>query len=583
MSHGWLKLIRQHMRHGACQAGLTCLALSITAGRATADEAVTPVAYRSTEMQVADLEARIRDLEARNQEQQMRFASLIADDKKDDKKSDKKDDKPSKGVAIGSDLKMTATYKNGLELETANKDFKIHVRGREQFDWVGYTDGSQDSLILAGGNGGRSAVDFRRLRTGVDGTIYEQIDFAVELDWVNSVNLDPNRFITATNQTVVAPNGTLVNNNPGPSTAANSVVPRNTFSNQASLTPAPTDVWFNFRELPVVGNVRVGNVKQNLGLEHQNSSRFLDFMERNLGQDAFTGTFNNGFAPGILVYNWNEAQTMTYSLGYFKYSYNVFATDAGSHGNDLDTRITWTPFYDEESHGRYMMHVGVGAAYRTLNDSTLRVRARPSLRNGISAYWPIAADTGNIFGNSQTILNPEWAMVWGRWHLQSEYYGSWLEKASFTNPNGAPANGALGTIFYNSYYVQAMYFLTGEHREYEKKAGAFGRVVPHENFHLLKGKGGPILTRGAWQVGYRYQVLDLRDKAVNGNVVTDHTLGLNHFLNPNMKIQYNLVFANAQGAAPGNAPGFGNGISNGVQWGQTGNTWGAGIRIAHDF
>src|SRR5262249_54591206 len=45
---------------------------------------------------------------------------------------------------------------------------------------------------------------------------------------------------------------------------------------------------------------------------------------------------------------------------------------------------------------------------------------------------------------------------------------------------------------------------------------------------------------GAWQIGARYSWLDLNDQGINGGVIQDVTLGLNWFLNPYMKWQFNL-------------------------------------------
>jgi phosphate-selective porin OprO/OprP len=268
-----------------------------------------------------------------------------------------------------------------------------------------------------------------------------------------------------------------------------------------------------------------------------------------------------------MMYNWNEEETATWALGAYKYTFNPYAFEAGSHDNQLTGRMTWTPWYDEPSHGRYMMHVGFASSYQGVVNNMLQVRARGSIRNGLSQYWPVWADTGAVFGNTQTLVSPEWAMIYGPWHFQAEYTGSFLDQARTT------ANGPhLGTAYYSGYYVQALYFITGEYREYERKAAAFGRVVPHENFHLIrtKGRSGCIFTTGAWQIGYRFNQLDLNSPnlqaaGVSGGILDDHIIGLNHFLNPNMKIQYNVDFCHrtapsgqvAGGAVPAWSYGFG--------------------------
>ncbi|MCE9603721.1 MAG: hypothetical protein K8U03_02335 [Planctomycetia bacterium] len=519
----------------------------------------------------AALEYRLRELEERYAEQTMKFASLAEEVKAAEKK-----DAP-KGSVVGSDLKMSGTWKDGAALETADKAFKMKWRGRTQFDVSGFSDSSNPYFQGLGGNQGDTAADFRRLRLGTEGTLYEQFDFAVELDFINSFN-----------------------SNAAGNAQANNNGLKNAFDRQYFGIPAPTDVWIGMHEIPYIGNMRVGNIKPPNGLEHANSSRFLDFMERSLSQDAFTGRFNNGFEPGVLIYDWNEEQTMTWANSVTANSNNVFAYEAG--GPDLVSRVTWTPIYDEESHGRYLLHLGISATDRRTVDGQSRLRSRGSLRNGISQTWSNVADTAIFYSTTEQLLVPEIAAVYGPWHFQAEYFGQWNQNTRLqqaTNPPGtAPGfvnpGANLGTSYFNGYYGQVSYFLTGEHREYERKAGAFGRVVPYENFHFIKsgqGRHCNILTRGAWQVLYRYNVLDLDAQQLHtaatpngGGTVVDHTIGLNHFINPNMKIQYNLLYSdrtlfntggpgqNPNAPVPTNLPG---------QIG--GSAFGAGVRFAIDF
>ncbi|MBA4018508.1 MAG: hypothetical protein C0483_15175 [Pirellula sp.] len=513
-----------------------------------------------------ELEARLRDLESRYQDQQMKFASL-AEEKAVEKEA-------PKGVIVGADTKMSGNWKDSAALETADKAFKVKWRGRTQFDTIGFTDSSQPYFNGLGGNQGDTTVDFRRLRLGTEGTIYEQFDFAVELDFINC-------FTSNAGTNALNPYGGL----------------KNAFDRQFFGIPAPTDVWIGVRELPIFGTARIGNIKPVNGLEHANSSRFLDFMERSLNQDAFVGRFNNGFQPGMVFWNNNDEQTMTYGTSVTMNAYNVFGYDAG--GMDVASRVTWTPWYDEESHGRYHLHLGFSTTERRCTQGQDRLRARGSLRNGIAQSWSNVADTTVFFSSGSTLLIPEVSLVMGRLHLQAEYFGQFNRDVAIqtTNVPAQPNPGPnLGTAYFQGYYMQASWFLTGEHREYERKTGSYGRVVPYENFHWMKsGNGGNLLTRGAWQVLYRYDLLDLNapelanvnianggNPGVGGGTVVDHTLGLNHFLNPNMKVQYNFVVADrSMSAAQTAVPAIAGGAPAQPQTGGT--SYGFGVRFALDF
>ena len=79
-------------------------------------------------------------------------------------------------------------WNHGVEWVSPDKAFKVHIGGRTQFDSV-WVDAQGNALDGAGGIGGskaEDAVDFRRARLRVDGTIYETIDYVVEYDFVNS-------------------------------------------------------------------------------------------------------------------------------------------------------------------------------------------------------------------------------------------------------------------------------------------------------------------------------------------------------------------------------------------------------------
>ncbi len=429
--------------------------------------------------------------------------------------------------SAGSELTMYATWRNGLELETANQEFRVHVGGRTQFDGVWF---DPDTAVESGGGGTgefHDALNFRRARFRIDGKMYEVVEWAAEYDFVNQANVEP-----------ISPpsNGTSVN------------------------VPALTDLWVGLTQLPIVGNLRIGNFKEPIGLEHLTSSRWLDFMERSFLQDAFFGPFNNGFSPGMMLFNWGPEERATWAIGGFKNSSNIFGNAVGDGEYAVTGRATYLPWYEED--GRYLMHVGIAGSHRDLDEGAVRVRSRASLRSGNPGpFNPALADSGLLLGESQDLIAAEAALVVGPWHLQSEYVASYIQDAS----SGGIGRGA---VMYQGWYGEVLYFLTGEHRPYNRRAGVFDRIVPYENYLLTPCPHG-YASRGlgAWQVGARYSMLDLRDNGLDGGVLQDVTLGLNWFLNPNLKMQWNYVYLLRDAA----------GTSS------DGEVHGAGMRVAYDF
>ncbi len=410
---------------------------------------------------------------------------------------------------------MSSKWNNGWESTSADKNFKYHVGGRVQFDSV-FLQNDPPFYAGTGPFGDQDSVGFRRARLRADGTMYETIDWCVEFDFVNSVNVDP-----------------------GPPAAPGS---------EANLgqVPAATDLWMTFRELPVVGNVRVGNLKEPIGFEHLTSSRYLDFMERSYNQDLFYGAFNNGFTPGICAFDTWAEEHGTWATGLFKNTTNVFAYGIGEGEYAWTSRVSYLPWYEEE--GAYLAHIGVSGSIRDPNNSQQRYRARSSLRNGPGSLNPVLANTGTFTSSETDMLNLESVWQFESLLLQAEYCIAQDQDTLF------------GATTVHGYYAEALYFLTGEHREYEKKTGAFGRVVPHKNF-------GDCGSLGAWQVGARYSRANLVDTGLDGGQLEDVTLGLNWFLNPNLKIQNNYIYTvrDAQ-AGPGG-----------------GDSYGYGMRLAWDF
>jgi phosphate-selective porin OprO/OprP len=317
--------------------------------------------------------------------------------------------------------------------------------------------------------------------------------------------------------------------------------------NSTSVTNAtyPTDVWVQFKELPWVGTVRVGNQKPLYGFEHLTSSRFLNFLERSPGFDAFAEGQNNGFEPGITVLNTFAEKRGTWGAGLFKTTRSPFGWNVGRNEAEVNGRVTYLPLYEED--GKYLVHVGLGAACRDLDQDQTRYRARLDARNSPSTFSTLLADTGNFFGVHQQILIPELAAVAGPWSFQSEYYAGWVGHARAIGPNNTPLADQ-GTVYMQSVYAEAHYFLTGEHREYNRESGVFTRVVPKRPLAWTRcGFTGC----GAWQVAARYSYLDLNSKGIRGGEIHDMTLGLNWFLNPNMKLQGNYFLAsrNVEGTA----------------------------------
>jgi phosphate-selective porin OprO/OprP len=246
---------------------------------------------------------------------------------------------------------------------------------------------------------------------------------------------------------------------------------------------------------------------------------------------------------------------MTWWLGVFKDNANTLGFGVGDGEYATTGRVTFLPWY--ECDGARFLHLGAGASHRSLDDHRVRLRSRPGVRGTPSALTPVLADTEFIGAEEQDLFDLEFALALGPWTLQSEYYGAFVRDAVYPNvPSGTPR----GTIFYHGAYAEVLYFLTGEHREYNRKIGNYDRIVPYHQFCIIKGDDGWCGGWGGWQVGVRYSYLDLSDSGINGGILHDLTLGLSWYLNANTKFQWNYFITrrtDVTASPDGTVQGFG--------------------------
>ena len=469
--------------------------------------------------------------------------------KKKDAEDKKKKEEADKGFEVGKDFSMTASWRNGLELSTKDKAFKVHVGGRFQYDnaWFTNDSGGFSAAPTTAFPSRRSIFedgsDLRRARLRVDGTIWEVIDFVAEFDFTNTQDLRQA-------PSLLDPQGTV----------------------------NPTDVFVNIGKLPYIGNLRVGHFKEPFGFEHNTSSRFLNFMERSMAFDAFVADFN--YSDGMMIFNNACDENVYWAVGVFREGTNAFGTNAGDGEYALTGKVSTLPWFEQD--GRYLWHIGASGRHANPHRDRIRLRSRAPIRDAQGFQTPNIVDTRDFFADSETLVGLETALQYGPFMLISEYYGFLAgDSARVDNP---PLTGPLarGDRYFQGGYVELLCFLTGEHKSYNRRSGNFDRVIPHENFFCVESEDcGTCRGWGAWQVGVRYTHLDLDDTqlptaatAVLGRT-DDVTLGLNWFLNPNTKIQFNYFWlrrnARESVIAGREAPTL-DGTANGF-----------GVRVAIDF
>ncbi len=272
--------------------------------------------------------------------------------------------------------------------------------------------------------------------------------------------------------------------------------------------PAFNDVFLGKKDVFSSVDVTAGHFKEPFGLEQLTSSRFITFMERSVS-DALVPSRNDGV---MFSDTYGDDQLGTWALGGFRANTDNAGFSSDNGGYALTARATAAPVYAEE--GAQVVHVGAAYSMRDADDA--RFRSRPEAH-----LLPNFIDTGTLANDDVDLVGLELAGVWGPFSAQAEYVMASAD-------NGVDADFA-------GYYVEASWFLTGEHRNYDRSKGAFSRVSP-----LAYGAEG----NGAWQVAARFSSLDLDDGGVMGGQLDDITLGLNWYINPNTRVYFNYILAN---------------------------------------
>lgn len=309
--------------------------------------------------------------------------------------------------------------------------------------------------------------------------------------------------------------------------------------------PSFVDVWGEIRELPYAGTVRIGHIFEPFSLDRLTSNRFLTFMERSLVDQAFVPPRS----LGIMAYNNNDAETITWAYGIFRPNSDFYGDQVGTLESQAFTgRVTYLPYYDKTSDGRGYLSVGTGYSYRLPNNKTARFRAQPEIRLGSATpNIPFFINTGFLDSDSYQLFNLESVLTLGPFSAQGE-----LHYVALTQVDG-PSVGLWGG------YAQASYFLTGEYRPWNRRRAVFERVTPLEDFFVLKRGRHLISGTGAWELGARASYANLDDENVQGGRLLNLTAGLNWHLNLYTRVscEYIRSFLNSPGYGPNGADFFG--------------------------
>ena len=368
---------------------------------------------------------------------------------------------------------------DGFHIDSAKNKLKTRLNGRVMVDG-GYI-GADEALQEAFPDLQGGHADFRDLRVTLTGTAYDHIDFKFDTDFANVRDVK--------------------------------------------------DIWIGYRKAPFFGDIRVGHFREPSSMERLTGLDHITFMERALPIEAMTPGRN----VGIMFRNSALDDRMTWAAGAFLLtgsfsdigSFNDQLSDA--FGSSLSARVTGIPRY--ANNGRTLLHLGFSYSHQFRDDerteSNMKLRSHPESR----LTNEVLVNTGEFPANGIDLFNGELAMVSGPLSFQGEFFHIFADASTVGNPR------------FWGFYGYASYFLTGEHRNYDRSRGIFTGITPKEDFHLLE-KGW-----GAWELGFRFSHLNLNDKGINGGKETNFTFGVNWYLNEKTRFMFNYIHATVKDRA----------------------------------
>ncbi len=279
------------------------------------------------------------------------------------------------------------------------------------------------------------------------------------------------------------------------------------------------DIFVGMMDIPYVGAILIGHAARAFGLNPVPDENWLTFMEW-----APTFGFGIGQLLGVAAGNSFLDDHLTYAIQVGKTA-GIHCNEMGESYN-LNLRFTGTPWYEDG--GYSMLHQGVSYTYRGSSDQS-RYLGGPSF----SEQVPPLVDTKAIDTDRVNGFNYEVALCHGPFRVQGEYYGF------FVDQHEGPSS-----TFFQGWYGMVACYLTGESMgaQYITSYGGFDiRCKPRENFSMKEG------TWGAFEVAARYSGMDLNDDNIRGGVLNQGTLGINWYLNPNVRWMVNYVNSHVNG------------------------------------
>ncbi|WP_227718232.1 OprO/OprP family phosphate-selective porin [Microbulbifer sp. Q7] len=377
-------------------------------------------------------------------------------------------------LATAPTMADEAETRGGLKISSDDGNFSASLGGRLHFDTYLFDTDIEDPV---------STTDFRRARITLKGNVYDW-KYVLEQDFTGGSTLNGFR-----------------------------------------------DVFIAHEFLN--GEIRIGQFKPFRSMAEMTSSNEITMLERPFS--SATGLYEDyQFQQGI---GWTGVLDC-FTLGMMAFNLR----DAGTRRNEgvgAAGRLAWAPINTDLA----TFHLGTSISYENANQNSADITAEADYAGRRGPSQLMALTPGDL-GDEASFVSLEIAGSYGPLYLQAEYAlgefdaDYYLTESQFEREFGAPAPFFCDPQFgcyiadqsVHTWYVQGSWMLTGEHKTYNKKRGAFNSARP----------SGDGLWGGAWELTARYDTMENRD--IHRLEASSAQIGLNYYANRHVRVMLNLIF-----------------------------------------
>ncbi|MBQ0078151.1 MAG: hypothetical protein KBS55_05945 [Bacteroidales bacterium] len=303
-------------------------------------------------------------------------------------------------------------------------------------------------------------------------------------------------------------------------------------------------------------HIQIGNFKELFSIQRNNSSRYLQFMERPMVTQALAPSRHLGLnvnyakdwlwaSSGVFFQSIDNLETRT-----FVEDNNKLTNVDADEGLSFTEKIVFMPGWNKNDWG---MHIGLAGSYRQpKTDGEAYLYDRFSTRNTNSINRKKYIDTGD-FGkvHHDLLYTVEFAGYWKCLRYEAAYIGSQttLQKELYAG-TGLTKN-------FGGWYAQAGWLLFGGRQRYDSNGAKFTRVQRGQDWGDIE-----LCARvehvdlNADMKYWNDASYEMAGKLLMGGSAMGYSLGVNYYINDHVKMMLDYQYTDNDQFASGKSNKF---------------------------